>query len=63
MTSFSFNVQLFLIIGMTSVEKEQIKKGEIPKEWQAKPNKLAQKDREMLVGCSNTQKPKMKIRV
>jgi transposase, IS5 family len=29
---------------MTKAEKEQVKKGEIPKDWQAKPNQLAQKD-------------------
>lgn len=31
---------------MTKEEKEQVKKGEIPKDWQANPHKLAQKDRE-----------------
>jgi IS5 family transposase len=31
---------------MTKAEKEQVKKGEIPKDWQTKPNKLAQKDRD-----------------
>jgi IS5 family transposase len=29
---------------MTKAEKEQVKKGEIPKDWQAKPSQLAQKD-------------------
>ena len=31
---------------MTREEKAQIKKGEIPTDWQAKPHKLAQKDRD-----------------
>ena len=31
---------------MTQEEKAQIKKGEIPTDWQAKPHKLAQKDRD-----------------
>jgi len=31
---------------MTKEEKVQIKKGEIPTDWQAKPHKLAQKDRD-----------------
>jgi len=31
---------------MTKEEKEQVKQGEIPKDWQTKPHKLAQKDRD-----------------